>query len=121
VSPTGWQDFSDPSLTAVLPKLSTGLFDIRTHLGIIILEEDTCTDTGLNLSQKLAVGTIYEHAGPEMERSLDGRGVTSNAELVETFTALEFIGHTIMNNDDLDDLCVSTLVPALHLWLTAII
>jgi hypothetical protein len=37
-----------------------------------------------------------------MERSQDGGGVRADAKAVRRFSALEFIGHTTMGNDQLD-------------------
>lgn len=115
-SPINWNDLEDPSETNALPRISDRpLFDIVSHVGVIILEEHTCTNRDLSLQAKLSSGLIYEHPGPDMERSQDGGGMRTHAEAVRKFTALEFIGNTTMGNDQLDTICkISTVFSDSH-------
>ncbi len=76
-----------------------------SHIGAIIVDETLYTDTHLTALQKLSTGLIYEHAGPDMRASRDGRGVQANEEIVRRFTAMEFIGYTHLSNVQLDDIC----------------
>jgi hypothetical protein len=98
-------DIADLSFTTALPKISTGFFDIKCHIGVIIIDDHVCADTSLTLEQKLLKGMIFEHSGPDMKRSIDGQGRRANTRFAKIITALEFIGYTEMGNADLDDLC----------------
>jgi hypothetical protein len=89
----------------VLPDISTNLFfDIRCHIGVIIIEDAICVDNSRSFQQKLLEGVIYEHEGNTMKRSADGTGKISTISRVRKFTALGYIGETMMENLELNSL-----------------
>jgi hypothetical protein len=109
-----WHDTTELSLTTAVPKISTGVFSILCHLGVIIIDDHVCADTSLTLEQKLLEGIIFEHPGANIERSRDGVGRKANLKFVKLITALEFIGYTVMENPELDALCEYSAALTLH-------
>lgn len=91
-----WNDRTEPRFSTTLPRLSAGTFDIRSHVGVIIIPASCCADSSLTLAQKLRRGIIYEHQGNGMLSSQEGIGrpVLGNELWVRSVTALEFCGYT---------------------------
>jgi hypothetical protein len=65
-----WNDTADLSQTAELPTITSRDFDIRSDIGIIIIDEHVCADSSLTLKQKLMEGLVFEHSGPSKVLSL---------------------------------------------------
>lgn len=76
-----------------------------SHIGAIIIDETVHAHTHRTALEKMSTGLIYEHAGPEMRASRDGRGVQANEKMVRCFMAIEFIGYTHLSNPQLDAIC----------------
>ncbi|KAJ5557042.1 hypothetical protein N7494_000957 [Penicillium frequentans] len=94
----------DPRVDSVLPQI-TESFHIISHIGVIVIEEAVYADESLTALQKLSTGLVYEHAGPSMRSSQEGAGIHVNEVAIQTFTALDFIGHTDLTNARLDTIC----------------
>lgn len=98
-----WWDSSFP-LEVALPRV-VNQYEIASHIGVIVIDEEICTNDSLTPQHKLLFGTVYEHKGPDMESCQDRRGMEINAENVKHFTALELIGDTKMTDIQLNNLC----------------
>jgi hypothetical protein len=103
-----WNDRNDLRLAAELPRITTQAFDIRCHIGVIIIDRGISDDTTLSLEDKLRSGWIFEHPGPHVERSIDVVGRMPRPGEINTFTALEFVEHTTKGNDELNALRMSS-------------
>ncbi|KAG8424585.1 hypothetical protein J3458_001362 [Metarhizium acridum] len=95
-------DLTDLNETTSLPRISQTPFDIRCHIGIIVIDESICANTALTLRQKLVSGRIYEHSGPVMTPARDAVGRVADEAIVARLVALEFVGHTNRENSELD-------------------
>lgn len=103
---TDWNDKTELNFTTALPRLSARTFDIRSHLGVIVIPALCCVDTRLTLAQKLERRIIYENKGNEMLSSVEGIGrpVSGDTSFVRSITALEFCGYTSKTDAQLDTL-----------------
>lgn len=95
---------ADLSFTTALPKISTGFFNIRCHISVIIINNHVYANTSLTLEQKLLKGMIFEHSRPNIKRLIDGQGRRANIQFVKIITALEFISYIEIGNAGLDNL-----------------
>jgi hypothetical protein len=69
LSTVDWEDTIALHDITSIPKISPGDFDIRTHVGVLILDEEASEDPSLTLVQKLTQGKIFEHPGTSLLRS----------------------------------------------------
>lgn len=103
-TPIDWDDTADLSETATLPRISERPFSFVCHIGIMVIDNTDCANTNLTLEKKLLAGTIYEHSGPQMEQASHAIGRAVDSKFVKSLAAIEYIGHTTMEESNLNGL-----------------
>ncbi|KAI7776956.1 hypothetical protein LA080_004250 [Diaporthe eres] len=99
-----WDDNADLSQVTSLPHIPVTPFNILCHIGAVVIEDGICGDRSLTVAEKLLAGRIFEHAGKSMPSTKDAHGKSMQAGFVRQIAALNFVGHTHMDDDQLDNL-----------------
>lgn len=100
-----WEETSDLSRIKSLPQLLFPWFDIKCHIGVIVIADDICADTRMSLAHKLMAGRVYEHAGSSMRTASEAVGKGLDIKAVKGITGLEFAGWTTKQDRELDGNC----------------
>ncbi|KAK3343446.1 hypothetical protein B0T25DRAFT_521590 [Lasiosphaeria hispida] len=100
---TRWEDTTDLNQTDALPRIASPFFDIKCHVGVIVISDKTCADTSTSLAQKLLAGRVFEHAGSSLRNAREATGrVLGSMKAAKDITGLEFVGCTTMRDAELD-------------------
>ncbi|KAK1756509.1 hypothetical protein QBC47DRAFT_380078 [Echria macrotheca] len=99
---TRWEETTDLSQIYSIPQILWPCFDIKCHIGVIIIADKICADTSMSLAQKLLAGRVFEHAGPSMRTGREAVGRGLDMKGLNGITGLEFVGWTARQDRELD-------------------